>query len=234
MKVDIFGSCITRDAFAIESNNIGVNAYYSRSSLISAVHKARELKDDVNLEHKFLKRSVEQDLSKKFRKYSRNPQSKVLIVDLIQERYFLNFLDGSISTYSPDYIRAKLPRGKIIRGDKQLELFKKYIPSIKKMLDRYELVIIHEANLTDRYKDEDNQDTLLKLSKKDEFFIEKGDEYYKVLKENLSRVETIRINGFYADPNHKWGISPSHYEIGYYEEFSKKLKEIIERYDGLL
>ena len=231
MKVDIFGSCITRDAFEIESNDIEVGNYFSRSSLVSAVHYPREIKEKINLEHRFLNRSIEQDVTKRFQKYSKNPKSKVLVIDLIQERYSLNFLERSLSTYSPEYVRAKLPKGRLISGKEHLEIFTRYLRKIVRLLSKYELVIIHEANLIDRYKDENNNDVPIKLTQKDKFFIEYGNQYYNLLKENLPSVESIKIGGFYGDPNHKWGMSPSHYETGYYEEFTKQLKTIIKKHN---
>lgn len=227
MKIDVFGSCITRDAFELENSEHEVNAYYSRSSLVSVVHRKTEIKEDIDLEHNFLKRSVIQDLNKKFRSYSRNPKAKVLVVDLIQERYSLNILDDAISTYSGDYRRAKLPAGKLINGERQLMLFKRYIRNISQMLSSYDLVILHEANLTDRFKNESGEYEKLKLLTMDKFFIDKGDEYYRILRENLEKVETIKIDGYYADTNHKWGVSPSHYERGYYEEFLVQLDKIL-------
>lgn len=229
MEFDIFGSCLSRDGFEFENNNHKVNSYFARSSLVSVLKQPMEITNlDLNLSSNFLKRTVKDDLNKRFKSYVNNPKSSVIIIDLIQERYSLIKYERSLFTNSPDYGRANLPKGKRITNVQQLELYKNEIVNISKLFKNYDYVILHEANLAEKYYDKEGKLKSFNLSAKDKFFINQGYLYYKLLKENLSNVYSIKLVGFQGTENHKWGASPSHYQDEYYKYFNKGLEYIIE------
>src|SRR5699024_3593344 len=98
-------------------------------------------------------RVLTEDFNKRFKTYSQNPTAKVIVVDLIQERYKINFRDdGGIVTYSPEHIQTKMPVGKLTNHDEQFKLFKDNIQEIAGLFKKYEMVIIHEANLSRTFK----------------------------------------------------------------------------------
>lgn len=229
MEFDIFGSCLSRDGFEFESNSHKVNQYFSRSSLVSILQPPLSKIDvKIDLESNFLKRTVKDDLTKRFKHYINNPRSKVIIIDLIQERYPLVQLEKSWFTYSADYRRAKLPKGTMIKGNDQLEMYKKNIENIAALFQKYEYVILHEANLAEVYYNNEGDLESFKLYEKDNFFIENGKEYYSLLKENLPNVYSLSLNGFKGTGDHKWGAAPSHYENEYYEKYNEGLDYIVE------
>lgn len=228
MNIDIFGSCITRDPFELENNRYTVNNYFARSSLLSLMYKPIQLNiDAVKWPSNFVKRTVNDDLLKRFATYSKAPKSNVIVIDLIQERYSLSSFKDSWYTYSAYHKKAEIPRGEFISGEKHLNLFKSRITDISKFFKEYQYVIIHEANLAEKYIDEDGQEVNFKLTEKDKFFIESGQEYYNLLKDNLDNAYTLSLKGYNGANKHKWGLSPSHYENEYYEKFNEGLEYIL-------
>lgn len=229
MEFDIFGSCLSRDGFEFENSKHKVNQYFARSSLVSVLSKPLSNTDiEIDLETNFLKRTIKDDLTKRFKKYVSKPRSKAIIIDLIQERYPLTKIEGSLFTYSADYRRAKLPKGTMITGFNQLDLYKKNIREIANLFKKYDYVILHEVNLAKEYYDDENNLVPFKLYEKDTFFIENGDIYYSLLKSKLSNVYSLRIEGYKGTNKHKWGAAPSHYENEYYLKFNEGIDYILQ------
>ncbi|PFE67407.1 hypothetical protein CN316_20615, partial [Bacillus cereus] len=58
--IDILGSCVTRDAFKYDGEDVfRINQYYARSSLVSLYSKPVNVAlNDINLESNFQKRMV--------------------------------------------------------------------------------------------------------------------------------------------------------------------------------
>lgn len=228
MEFDIFGSCLSRDGFEFEGNTHKVNQYFSRSSLVSLLYEPLAKKNiEIKLESNFLKRTVKDDLTKRFKSYIKNPKSKVIVVDLIQERYPLVNLEKSWFTYSADYRKANLPKGKMITGLNHLAIYNENIETISSFFKNYDYVILHEATLAKSYYDDIGKVESFKLYEKDKYFIENGYKYYSLLKANLSKVYSLKLEGFLGTSNHKWGAAPSHYEDKYYEMFNQGLDYII-------
>lgn len=228
MNIDIFGSCITRDPFEFDDNHFTVKNYFSRTSLVSAIHKPFKIDKEIKLQNNFYNRVVRDDIEKTFKKYTANPESKIIIIDLIQERYPLNYHDKNLNTYSPDYRRAKLPIGKLIQFEKQFKLFEHYIKKISSLFEKYDLVIIHEAFLAENYINDSGHVESFNLKPADIYFNNYGNKYYDILRTHIPNTKTIKLTGYNGSANHKWGLSPSHYENQYYIDFNKQLEKIIE------
>lgn len=228
LNIDIFGSCISRDPFELENNKYTVKNYFARSSLVSLLHKPIKINiDTVKWPSNFVKRTVNDDLLKRFATYSKSPKSKIIIVDLIQERYSMSSFKDSYYTYSAYHKKAEIPRGKFISGQEHLDLFSSKIIDISNFFKEYEYVIIHEANLAEMYIDKEGREINFKLTEKDKFFIENGQKYYNLLKEHLDNAYTLSLKGYNGANKHKWGLSPSHYENEYYEKFNEGLAYIL-------
>lgn len=228
LNIDIFGSCISRDPFELKNNNYIVKNYFARSSLVSLLYKPLQINTEtVKWPSNFVKRTVNDDLLKRFATYSKSPNSKVIVVDLIQERYSLSSFKDSYYTYSAYHKKAEIPRGKFISGKEHLDLFESKIFEISNFFKEYDFVILHEANLAKYYIDEEGQEINFKLTDKDKFFIENGQEYYNLLKDKLDNVYTLSLKGYNGASKHKWGLSPSHYEDEYYQKFNEGLDYIL-------
>lgn len=229
MQFDIFGTCVTRDAFTFENNNHTVNNYSSRSSLVSAIQQPLKIDDStIELDSNFFDRVVREDLNKKFKRYSKKPKAKAIIVDLIQERHPLNIIDGvGITTFSEQYVKCKLPIGRLYQDDRKLRIFEKNISKIVKLFENYEMIILHEVSIGDKYITKDGQINDLKIKDVDRYFIKKGHVYHKLFKENIPDIKTIKIDGYLVDDNNKWGAAPSHFEKDYYLKFNEGLDYVI-------
>lgn len=231
MQFDIFGTCVTRDAFTFENNKHTVNYYSSRSSLISAIQQPLNIDiSKVNLNSRFFDRVVKDDLNKDFKRYSRKPKAKAIVIDLIQERHPLNILDGiGFTTYSEQYVKTKLPVGRLYKDDQKLRIFEKNISKIAKLFSQYELVILHEVSIGDTYITKNNEIEKLQLRDVDKYFIKKGYAYYDLFKKHIPNLKIIKIEGYLVDEKNKWGAGPSHFEEDYYIKFNEGLDYVINK-----
>ena len=98
MKFTIFGSCVTRDAFAFASvyesqKEFAINEYFARCSVVSAMAEPiivdEEIYNDEKFifEHKFNKKAISRDLNKTFKLQEWIPDTDYLIIDLTEERW---------------------------------------------------------------------------------------------------------------------------------------------------
>src|SRR5699024_9508911 len=205
MHIDIFGSCISRDPFELESNRYSVGKYMARSSFVSTIHgKKFDNKTEFDLGNNFRNRCLNDDLQKESVEYMETSDSPILLVDLIQERYGVHQYNEGLYTYSHDYRVSKLPIGKIIRYDEHFEMFKDQINKIANVLSNYEVVILHEANLTPVYYAKDQLLSKLAINDTDSYFMQNGSKYYNLFKEHVPNVYSLKINGYIGTELHKW------------------------------
>src|SRR5699024_1907429 len=146
---------------------------------------------------------------------------------LIQERYGVHQYNEGLYTYSHDYRVSKLPIGKIIRYDEHFEMFKDQINKIANVLSNYEVVILHEANLTPVYYAKDQLLSKLAINDTDSYFMQNGSKYYNLFKEHVPNVYSLKINGYIGTELHKWGPGKAHYEDEYHEKVNSGLDHII-------
>lgn len=232
MQIDIFGSCISRDPFEFESNEHTVGKYFARSSLLSVVNdKKFDKQIEFDLGSNFRNRCLTDDLQKVFKEHVNITTSKVLVVDLIQERYGVNMYEGGFYTYSHEHRVAKLPKGEIIRYDNHLDLFRENIDKIKEILSSYDMVILHEANLCPIYYNEDGEVEKLAINETDEYFMKNSSKYYELFKEVIPNTFTLKIDGLIGTKEHKWGPGKAHYQSEYHEIFNQGLDYIIKNND---
>lgn len=134
VKVDIIGSCVTRDAFEIlkelKTNNCYVvNNYISKVSIISLVSRKLKFKYKINSKKisTWENRQVQYDLQKNWIEVLRKSDSDVIIVDLIDERYDLYKIQDSYITKSNIIKNAKF---KPVNGVKFQVIKRNYKESI--------------------------------------------------------------------------------------------------------
>ncbi|EKN66467.1 hypothetical protein BABA_15197 [Neobacillus bataviensis LMG 21833] len=240
MKVDIFGSCVTRDAFAWE-NPFTINRYFARTSMISQYSKALNMKEeDIHLPSKFQQRMVYNDLQKMFRRYIQNPTSDYLIIDLIDERMnLIKVKQGPYITRSTELVNAKL---KVDQAAvlKRLHLpehlwFDKaalFIDDVKKKFDRNQ-IILHKVFWQEKYRTAAGE--LKEFENRKE--IRENNEllhtYYSFMEDHMDGIHVIDLNGkYYGDETHRWGKSPFHFEEEYYKDFLQQLHAIIDLKDN--
>lgn len=232
MKIDILGSCVTRDAFEFNKKDYEILSYFARTSIISLYSNRLNMnQEDIKLSSSFQKKMVYFDLTKKFTNYINNTKSDFLIIDLIDERFRkANVLD-SIITYSNEFKNSKLNyKFSFISQNNIKKLWFEKAQDFIIDLRKYNpsKIVLHKAYWKESYLDENNNiisfDNQGQIKENNALLYS----FYSYI-ENLlddEGINVIEIAGYHADSKHKWGISPFHYEDAYYNEFMKKLSDI--------
>lgn len=230
MKIDILGSCVTRDALRFD-NPFTLGRYYARTSLVSLYSDSIKIDlDEIDLPSVFNRRMVHYDLTKDFRNYIKWSNADVLVVDFIDERFNILKLGNSYFAQSNEFIKSnineKLKASKVNRKIK-IKLFEKLaLDFITEIKEKYEVVVLHKAYWENKYYDSNgeicdfqNQPIVERNSELDHF--------YNIIEEKFDGIETIKLDNYLASENHQWGLAPYHYEDMYYIEFNKRLGEIV-------
>ncbi|EEL49683.1 hypothetical protein bcere0022_30240 [Bacillus cereus Rock3-44] len=175
------------------------------------------------------------DLTKNFRKYITYTKSDYIILDFIDERIDLLKHKNSFITVSSEFKNSNLKgiyKGDIIsKTEDNLSLWeeyaKKFIDEVKKYKNPNQ-IILHKAFWNEKYYTTSNElvsfgDKKVKEAQKHNRILE---HYYSFIEKEFEGIQIIEPKGYYADENHKWGLSPFHYESAYYEEFMKQFNKI--------
>ena len=250
INVDIWGSCVTRDVFALEKNqNFNVRNYIGRNAIISSlmppmdVSNITQTMDKISWEN----RMVIFDFQKEcFKKLSQNP-AEWLLIDLIDERFGLlqTELCGLTSyvTYSQVLKRSPIFNNlfqkdnvKVIDQDnineytvkKMFEVFCNKILSIYKS----DHIILIKVFPVKEYIT--RQGEILKFDgEESEKIIEKYRKrlhrYYNLIENNLGKsINVINMpDNTMAYEGHKWGLATTHYTDSYYEYMLTQIESII-------
>lgn len=102
LRVLVFGSCVTRDAFELADARVVVHDYVARSSMGTALTERPVTGVDVDaLSSPFQRRTVSRDLDKGLREIVQQPGWDVLVHDPIDERFHVMVgPDGEVATRS--------------------------------------------------------------------------------------------------------------------------------------
>ncbi|PFN04201.1 DUF6270 domain-containing protein [Bacillus cereus] len=229
--IDILGSCVTRDAFKYDEENIfKINQYYARSSLISIYSKPVNVTlNDINLESNFQKRMVYNDLTSAFRKYIKNKTGDYLLIDFIDERMSVLKSGDSYVTRSREFINSKSNlKGTLLTGSEKLNKWKQsalvFSEEISKCFN-VDKIILHKALWKEQYITKDGDIKTFEdktIAEHNELLMQ----YYSFIEENLKGIKTIQLDDFHASEAHIWSLAPYHYQDEYYIEFMKQLKSL--------
>lgn len=222
LRVDIWGSCVTRDSLEF-SNNIEINKYCARSSIISAVAPPAvmdtinilELKKDIRPFHK---RVIDEDLHKTA--LQDLDIKNILLLDFIEERVPIGLtICGTYITYSRVLSKfsnnGKQLLQRIIQpfSDEHADLF---LTSIDKFAKRIgdKQVFIHKAFYAKTNREFKKENEILSL-------------YYKKAAKAFSNAIVIEVDKAFriSNPGHRWGAAPYHYIDEYYRQFLKELSQ---------
>lgn len=223
----ILGSCVTRDIFRFVKDTYKITEYYSRTSVCSIISNPVLISENqIKLQSDFQRRMVIRDFIKTFFIDINNLAFDFLIIDLIDERFNLLKINGSVITRSVEFINAGLDYLAYEKIEKTLsfwedacELFVKKLLSILPK----EKIIIHEAYWANRYID----NGIIKEYKNQKEIDTNNDllkRYYNILEKELSQKVVKTKNILMGDPNHIWGLTPFHYTEEYYKEIYSQIK----------
>jgi len=245
MKYTIFGSCVTRDAFAIENKNDFLFDYYARSSIVSAVSTPLGVdQESIQLDSQFQRRMVSRDLNKDFLRDDWPEQTDWLIIDLIDDRLAIGEISAdatgcSYVTRSNEFVNSHFEESVRYRSVGLAEKNEAYPDAVRSYVDRLTPmvancgVILHEAYYAKTLLEDgvekgfeqagyvgpgqiDRQNTTLAY-------------YYDLLKAcrpGMAVVDLSETGLQVGDPGHVWGRSPVHYIKPYYEELLRRIAAI--------
>ena len=236
IKIDIFGSCVSRDVLEYQSTkDLEVNNYIARQSLISAVSKPVRIdEEELNIESPFQKRMVLHDFRKDAFRILRENKGDYLMIDLIDERFPLACIDNSYVTYSNE-----LSLSGYIQTPHIIRCTRKQYNGLLKLIFRKEKWFIEQNNLDEFIKmfcdniiDIYGESIIIHHVYLQNQFINKVNGYYKYLyqklKEWIPHAYNIALSDkYFADEKHKWGLAPMHFEIHYYEKVIEKMMSYI-------
>lgn len=225
-SVLLHGSCVSRDAFALEGEDrFRLEDYYARSSFASAfAPRGVEGVDLSRVESAFQRRMVERDLGKHFVRALARTRADVLVVDLASERNSL-VVDarGGVATRSAEFVRAggaELPTTKIESGSPEFLVrweagWSAFVAEAREhgVLDR---VLVHEVRWARRSTDGTEFDHARREQVNATF-----DYLHARMRKDLPERRFLRVpdKHLVGDPDHRWGPGPVHLVEEYYRTF---------------
>ena len=242
-NVIILGSCITRDAFNFSNDQYEIPHYFARTSLISLMSKSLLIdKSKINLTSAFQKKCIVQDLEKSFFQIISESKFDFILIDFIDERFNLLKLNDSFITKSNELVASGLIDEfnftEIVRNEDLLSTWEKSAKDFFKTLLRYipaHKVIIHKGAWKTKYINEDGtisefSNQLQQIEKQNKYL----HYYYQFIKENFNEMKVLDMTNeeLYCSVDHRWGLSPYHFEDRYYELFLQKLDLIVKEMDS--
>lgn len=233
---DILGSCVSRDPFAMVENDYKLHRYFARTSLISLYSEPINIAlEDIKLPSAFQQRMIHFDLTNNFRKYITYTKSDYIILDFIDERMDLLKHKNSYITVSSEFKNSNLKvlyKGETVaKTEDNLSLWeehaKKFIDEVKKY-KKPSQIILHKAFWKEQYYTTSNELVSFDVEKiaQARKYNRILEHYYSFIEKEFEGIKIIEPKGYYADENHKWGLSQFHYESAYYKEFMKQFNAI--------
>jgi Family of unknown function (DUF6270) len=237
VAIDILGSCVTRDAFAMVENDYTLASYNPRASLISVYSPPLEVDiSEIGLKSEYQQRLVYLDVTKHFRAYVRATTADVLIVDFVDERLGVVELDGTYISNSFEFRQSQLRRavgGRAVEFDHDyVELWKASALQLCADVNErpFKNVILHKAYYMDTYINADgvrgpitDPAVVQKIQPNNELLAR----MYDFIEARIPGIGIIMPVGHSADEKHRWGPSPFHYEQAYYADFMDRLGGLV-------
>ena len=233
IKVNIHGSCVTRDAFEVCEHSFEVGEYISRNSIFSAVSDRMEIDKEINKVIEVLKpweqKCLYTDINKITFERLEKSNAKIILLDLIDERHSLvlgakncfvtnsvYFKDAKLVEYIKNIVGI---RDASSFDDELIEsVLYKYKTELLKIYD-VKNIVINEAYCVEFYRSRTGE--IVKFSEQELKSIHhtnlKLQKMYKLLESYLEGCHIIQmLPETLADEQHKWGLAPFHYEKEFY------------------
>lgn len=254
VPLSIFGSCVSRDVLECEANQeraIQLKTYVARQSIVSAVSQpvpcdARR----IQLKSAFQRRMVLCDFQKTSFDLFTGDGSQYILVDLIDERFDLMKIGRAYITLSDeaeasgitrDYliekrfgigsacVKKKRLRSHYYVDARRLEEYIRDFAERLKNIYPEERILLHRAKMQDYYLNSDGSVRRFPLNHlyNNARINRLLDYMYDYLESCLPHAPVIDFSGlYYADQNHKWGLSPMHYQKEYYDRVYQEIMRI--------
>lgn len=220
-KLFILGSCVSRDAFALdEAGSYDVSSYLARTSFASAFQNQPILDIDLSkIPSAFQKRMVENDLFKKTSHALTHTEFDWIIVDLIDERFNIFVSDNNeIFTLSPEFSNhcASNKTGKILipNSDEFLEYWKKGWSNFIDLAKKNQF--LHKIILNKVFWTNQTSSGGQVVSDLYQSWINENNRWLQKLYSHIETVGGVKTLDYpkellIADVDHRWGLQPYHY-----------------------
>lgn len=236
MKVAIFGSCVSRDAFSLHPHpELELCEYLARSSMASAFHD--KVASDhwldclPRIESDFQRRMVASDLQKTASHTLAKSQADAVMVDLIDERFRVVRKGMAVATWSSEFSRMALDpmtfdEVMAFDSDEKMAMWRLGAKKFSQAIGSRLLVInrvFWSGTSTDNVQPASSVD------------VERANACLQCMYDELSglaeqstKVAVIEYppDLLVADPGHKWGRSPFHFVPEYYRHTMNQLLNI--------
>ncbi|WP_461673515.1 DUF6270 domain-containing protein [Priestia megaterium] len=240
IKVLILGSCVTRDTFSFFPDQFTVVDYFARSSIISIMSEPLIINEsELSLPSAFQRKMILYDFHKVFLNQILQCEFDLLIIDIIDERFDLLKYNNHYITRSSELVNSKIEQSEkysfdvVKRDSKEVyELWKLNCNAFFRYILNHipaDKVILNKVFWSYKYRDEEK---LYSFSVEEAKLIETHNKilksYYSIIESQFPQINLINYSAedFIADKNHKWGISPFHYELRHYSDCKNKIKNI--------
>lgn len=238
-RIAILGSCVTRDAFALEeAQRFELVSYMARTALGSFMgRRTQRISPDFSaIASNFQRRMVQEDFEKRGRVRLRTLDFDALVIDLIDERLpFARFADGGTATVSNEFRQLGVPLSQYTKipshGAEAFELWRAGWTTLLSLLDQIDArhkVVVHRAHwvvrATDGSNTVDDPETVFAANR----WLNNAYEHMANTLEPHQAIE-VPTRRVLADPQHQWGLAPFHYTAEYYTEILRQLDVFLER-----
>lgn len=231
--ITIYGSCVSRDAFEVDSNQLKLDAYFARSSWISTANKAVTIPNKPSaLQSKFQQRMLETDFRSTALWQVNHAGSDVVLLDLVDERVGVvkDISGGGYLTYLGELKRSgwleELQHSSLIRfgTDLHFKLFEAAAARVA-VAFRERRVILLKSDFAEC----DSEGTAVPplLAKTSAEWNAQYRRYFDVAETVASEVLEIPKHLCVADPSHRWGVAPYHYVPEFYAFVRENLTKLI-------
>ena len=253
ISINILGSCLSRDALWFDKNmNYEVPVYRARTSIVSNLQEdyIDISENNLQLDSAFQREAVLSDCHRSVFCELQNTPSDYLMVDFIDERFKIakiNFHGQfKYATYSNYLMNIKIldqytyelidkvwvNNSMTIDGQNLDRYLYKLVNKLTDIYDENQ-IIIHKAYMLKTYYDTHGEIKSFKEWIQND--VEKKNRLYHYMYSFLERympkakIIDAHEEGFLVSEKHRWGLTPMHYEDGYYYEVLRQLREIVKQ-----
>jgi len=232
IELIIFGSCVSRDAYADKAPGI---RYIARSSLVSAFSEPFFIPDSM-INHQALspwnRKMVKTDCFSQAGNIIGDQKTPTAIIDLVDERFKVYVRENRAATASVQFNQIKAGviaekrgyRALSIYDDDHFELWKKGADRLISLLQNScQRILFNNIKFSSvDTNGKEIQPTLV------ENFNRAIEPYYAYLIDSLG-CEIIHDTGylFLVDPDHRWGAAPFHYTSDVYDRIRSRVDGLI-------
>jgi hypothetical protein len=227
-RIFIYGSCVSRDAFAMYSDGFKLATYIARSSFASQF-ASKSLKLDVEdfdennlVSSAFQKRMVNIDINKKAMSNMKRLDYDLVMIDFIDERFKLAKYQDSFYTFSTEAQKTNFHEANNIKfyninNEEREKLWQKGFTKAIKFFTENNIPIFLIKTYWVKSEKNANLDA----------YNNQLDKMYDFASK-FKNIKFIEYNEeqLVSDPNHKWGSMPFHYVPKFYKRTMNVIRKL--------